>query len=1361
MKAQRLAAAPPATSGRAGAAPAVAPGLAASSEAAPSSRAPSAGVASRHGLGALREARIRGWSIAPDGGPSEVRVRAGGVPVAVQLRRLDRPDLCRAAPGQSPPPVGFVAEIDPQAWWHADARGRVVLQVELDGRPVQPAQVLDTRSLAAWCHGLAGWKRPDEREVWRLLAHVAAAGAHARLPRRAAAWIAKVAEARGLGTALRDGDAAGRIAQGARVELRVDRQRALELEGWALDPADAPLSFTLACNGVPLAVEPTRLERPDLERALHVAEPPRGFLIALPPAIWAHADGTGACAIDIEADGRRLLPQAWRVDAQALRAERAALEPLAAEVDPDQRAQAQRRLAALRAHAAALPPHVGWWAEDAVGIALLDAAFARVDANRVPGGPGDTDATSPADTPADSAPADPAEGAAPASLRANLEGWEQLILHGWAMDGAADGEVFALECNGQPVECHAVRTSRADVGQALQVERVSLGFEIQVPAAVWRLADARGVCLLTLRANGRLLHPQPLLLDDAALERALALALPAEAVKLPPVARFAGMRLRLTALPLLLEHVEACGGAGCLSAATQARLAHLAGQLHLLGLGGPTLAPPDAERAQALRRRRVWRLQRMFNVQIDRRGGVGPGVLDAALDEVLCDPDARDDVRTELLMSVTPLCCGDAALDRVARELPPGATALFAEYGDNWARSIHLAFLVLAGDLEEAAVQLDRLAEAPCEGWINTECIAFAVRAACDSPRVDAAGLRARAGIARAFARLLERLPGDAWSRLQDRELVEAAADLLRADGPWPDALADELVRAVLRCHALVPNFWRRLGTAPVGLAGDARVREARTDFEAARAALLAAGAAAGLADLFERLHAWHARGQRDALQWLRELAQQAVARPLPAAGAGAADAEAALDALLARLPELFEPGDLRRLELLPGARQPDRAGATRRLERRVATDRALLAAAARGDADAQDIDAACARLARALPALCTPQAGFRGLTALAEVAQEARRLGVAGAPLDALQAASAAAEAAALAGVPEGAPDAAIADASHATDGPQDASLWPTTAAAEPERACGGNRLRLVSGPDRLRRLDDARFLVVCVVRDERHMLPHFLAHHRALGATAFVVVDNLSTDGTRELLQAQPDVVVYEADTDYRDSHFGVAWQQAVLAAHAQGRWALLVDADELLLYPGCEHTPLPALLDHLDAAGHDAARTLMIDMYPRGPLRAVDFARDEPAAAASWFDRAPLLRWHVGGGLYSNAPTWLSALRHRLIPHSPPNAFTAQKTALLRWRPWLRLSEGLHYVAGVDPAPQPLFLGHYKYHAGLREKVLREVERKQHFDAASEYVHYLGLVAEPDASLFEPGTSVHLDDSRALGDLGGLAT
>jgi hypothetical protein len=275
---------------------------------------------------------------------------------------------------------------------------------------------------------------------------------------------------------------------------------------------------------------------------------------------------------------------------------------------------------------------------------------------------------------------------------------------------------------------------------------------------------------------------------------------------------------------------------------------------------------------------------------------------------------------------------------------------------------------------------------------------------------------------------------------------------------------------------------------------------------------------------------------------------------------------------------------------------------------------------------------------------------------------------------------------------------------------------------------------------------------LVVCVVRNERMMLPHFLAHYRRLGATHFVFVDNDSSDGTAAYLDAQPDVVLYAADTDYRDSHYGVAWQQAVLAAHGAGRWAIVADADEFLVYRDWEHTPLTAMLDRLEAGGHDAAEVLMLDLYPRGALSDTDFERTSPAAA-DHFDREPLLDWRLGKGLYSNSRTWLSALRHRLIPHSPPNAFTAQKLAVLRHRPWVRLSEGLHFATGLSPAPEPLFFAHYKYHAGFRAKVLLEIERKQHYDGASEYAHYLAMVARPDASLHAPDISVRLVDSRAL--------
>ena len=79
-------------------------------------------------------------------------------------------------------------------------------------------------------------------------------------------------------------------------------------------------------------------------------------------------------------------------------------------------------------------------------------------------------------------------------------------------------------------------------------------------------------------------------------------------------------------------------------------------------------------------------------------------------------------------------------------------------------------------------------------------------------------------------------------------------------------------------------------------------------------------------------------------------------------------------------------------------------------------------------------------------------------------------------------------------------------------------------------------NQLELLSAPAAVRALDAAELLVVAVARNERTLLPHFLDHYRKLGVQHFVLVDNLSDDGTREYLLLQPDVVLYSADTEYR---------------------------------------------------------------------------------------------------------------------------------------------------------------------------------------------------------------------------------
>jgi hypothetical protein len=309
---------------------------------------------------------------------------------------------------------------------------------------------------------------------------------------------------------------------------------------------------------------------------------------------------------------------------------------------------------------------------------------------------------------------------------------------------------------------------------------------------------------------------------------------------------------------------------------------------------------------------------------------------------------------------------------------------------------------------------------------------------------------------------------------------------------------------------------------------------------------------------------------------------------------------------------------------------------------------------------------------------------------------------------------------------------------------------LWPTD---RPVQISGHqtNQLELLSDPARLALLDEARFLVVAVARNEKVLLPHFLAHYRRLGATAFVLVDNLSDDGTREYLHAQPDVVLYSADTEYKESHYGVSWQQAVLGAHAVGRWVVLADIDEFLVYPGCEQRPLADWLATLEAGGHDAARVLMVDMYPAGPLHEADFEQHDPFALATCYDREPLLPWRLGSGSFSNSPTWLSALRHRLIPDSAPNIYTSQKLAVVKYQPWIRFAEGLHYASNLVVAPDPVWFAHFKYHAGFQRKVQTEVARKQHFNGAEEYRKYAGMLAEARDSLAEPGVTATYAGSR----------
>ncbi len=277
----------------------------------------------------------------------------------------------------------------------------------------------------------------------------------------------------------------------------------------------------------------------------------------------------------------------------------------------------------------------------------------------------------------------------------------------------------------------------------------------------------------------------------------------------------------------------------------------------------------------------------------------------------------------------------------------------------------------------------------------------------------------------------------------------------------------------------------------------------------------------------------------------------------------------------------------------------------------------------------------------------------------------------------------------------------------------------------------------------------------VVSCVRNERAILPHFLSHYRKLGVQGFFIVDNISDDGTREYLLQQPDVLVMSTDSEYRHSHYGVSWQQAILGNFCLGRWVIVADADEFLVFPGFENTEIASYISALESDEADCVLTPLVDMYPRGSLNEVDFWQHSPLEAANCFDSNSAQPWFFNRGPFSNHTASTSCMRARVFSDAKPGLFTNQKFTLFRYTPWIRLAEGLHHIFGYKKlATARAHILHFKYDKNFLDKCTAEVLRGQHFDGASEYRLYAELAhSNPDLSLYDNELSTVFSDSRGL--------
>jgi hypothetical protein len=280
---------------------------------------------------------------------------------------------------------------------------------------------------------------------------------------------------------------------------------------------------------------------------------------------------------------------------------------------------------------------------------------------------------------------------------------------------------------------------------------------------------------------------------------------------------------------------------------------------------------------------------------------------------------------------------------------------------------------------------------------------------------------------------------------------------------------------------------------------------------------------------------------------------------------------------------------------------------------------------------------------------------------------------------------------------------------------------------------------------------------VVVSTVRNEILRLPYWLDYYRSLGFDRFFMVDNGSTDGTYELLLAQDDVTLFWTDESYAGGSCGVDWMNEIMDGYCRGHWVLMVDADELLVWPGCERETIQGLTAWFEGGGHaEALFVLMLDMYSDRPFGQVGYVVGMPFEdACPFFDHAPYQLQETERFPHRLA---YGGARTRTFDALNAKRVVASKVPLLHWREGLAFSSGAHTLTGrAALAPMRGALLHFKLFDDIVEKCRVEAERREHSEGGREYVALGRVLHEAPGGFYDPGCSTRYEGPAQLVSLG----
>lgn len=300
---------------------------------------------------------------------------------------------------------------------------------------------------------------------------------------------------------------------------------------------------------------------------------------------------------------------------------------------------------------------------------------------------------------------------------------------------------------------------------------------------------------------------------------------------------------------------------------------------------------------------------------------------------------------------------------------------------------------------------------------------------------------------------------------------------------------------------------------------------------------------------------------------------------------------------------------------------------------------------------------------------------------------------------------------------------------------------------------------LNVVSGAH----LGNDQFTLCAIARNEMYFLPAFLDHYRRLGVQRFVILEDRSTDRTREYLCDQSDVVVVESRKKYGDVITALdsdirrtdkvrmlhVWRGVLAHRFARGQWSLQVDIDEFLSLP--TGTTLPQLTELIDEKNARVILGVILDLYPKNisELLAQKSSKSLPVAQDWFFDGQPHVEFRTDGknrqcyngararlyhkfGLSHLYPefgigpnrSWLNRQRKTRLGFKIPFFNMVSKPALINWPEQGAVFLNSHETNLEVARNRLLPLMHYRFTGAIFDKIDLGVREKSYSNGSADH-------------------------------------